>query len=129
MACGAITTLALSAVLLGQQKLKVENRRQDETITVCEAPDATNANAIVKLKDSSGRVVFARRIHVSQIDFYTSSKRRGAFPAKTTTLLVSYPQTERTQAATTVELASFDGTFARRAKIPAVKVDPVMRFK
>lgn len=129
MSCGAITTLALSAILLGHQKLKVESRRQDETITVCEASDVTNANAVVKLKDSAGRVVFARRIHVSQMEFYISSKRRGAYPAKTATILMSYPQTDRTQAATRVELASFDGTFARSAKIPSVKIAPAMRFK
>ncbi|MES2962441.1 MAG: hypothetical protein V4760_01030, partial [Bdellovibrionota bacterium] len=82
MSCGAITTLALSAVLLGQQNLKVETRRQDETITVCDSADAINANAVVKLKDSAGRIVLSRRIHVAHLEFYDSPKKRGAFPAK-----------------------------------------------
>jgi hypothetical protein len=129
MACGAITTLAMTAILLGQQTLKVESHRNDDTITVCDYADASNPNAVFKLKDSAGRTLLSRQIRVAQMNFYTTPKKRGVFAAKSATFFFSYPQTDKTEQATSVELASLDGSFVKSSKLPAVKEPPTMRFK
>ncbi|HVK61001.1 MAG TPA: hypothetical protein VM432_05605, partial [Bdellovibrionales bacterium] len=92
------------AVLLGNQQLKVEAVSASSTVEHCASVEPANANAVVILKDASGKHVYRSEIRVGQFDFYMNKDDRGGIPAKNTAFIFSYPVNEKTAKAVTIEL-------------------------
>lgn len=131
MACSIFTTLAVTATLLGTQGLKLESQEESKQAGLCredqiEAKDASLPNALVVLKNRDGEEVFATKIRVATALFYDYGhsasdghrhERGGAVPEKSATFLYKFPRTARTLEAVSIELKTFDGTFAQTAKL------------
>lgn len=129
MICGPITTLALTATLLGNQRLKVEERRQDASIQVCDYEDSTNANAKIELKDSNGHSIFVRHVRLADMKFYETPMQRGVVPLKRSTFLFTYPLTSQTKSAVTVKVTALEGTFVQSARLTPVRQVPMLRIR
>lgn len=131
MACEILTTLALTATLLGHQGLKVESKVVSPKAGVClesqvELKSAGVPNAKVVLRNSRGENVYEENVRVATILFYDYGHSKndghnhslgGAIPEKSATFLFKYPQTVGTLNATAIELKTFDGSFSQTAAL------------
>ncbi len=116
--CGAFVTLALNATLLGDQSLKVASA-QEAPLTECSARnEASNPNAVLKLKDAKGNVVFSQTLRIADFDFYLTELQRGGLPAKDAIVFVNYPRTDETAKAKSVELSMTEFPYHQSTRLP-----------
>ncbi|RYZ67363.1 MAG: hypothetical protein EOP05_17825 [Proteobacteria bacterium] len=129
MACSIVTTLALTATLLGQQSLRLDAQVEPKTAGYCSEQEASvtepsNPTAIVILKDAGGDVISETKVRVAKAQFFDYGKLThshshggnvmgGVFPEKQSTFLFKFPRTVRAAQAASVQVQMLDGSYSQ----------------
>jgi hypothetical protein len=122
MICGLLAKMAITATILGQANLKIDNYDRSMKVKYCTTSEPTNANATVVLRDVKGRSIFESRIYVGQMDFYLSGAKRGGVPAKSVSILYSYPVNAKTEKVSKVELKIDGRKFDESAQLQSIVI-------
>lgn len=121
MACALTMKLVLTAVLLGEPALKVEDNRTQATDCDSKATEKIavneNANAVAILKDETGKKISEQKIYVGAFDYYLNENQKGATPAKQTTFFYSYLATPKNLKAKSIELRMLNGAYAQSTSL------------